>query len=47
MDKDIARLSAVIADSKPAARKLAQRVQQLLTSSWLQICSTLFMWIYF
>jgi len=33
MDKDIARLSAILADSKPTARKLAQRVQQLVTKS--------------
>jgi len=32
-DKDIARLSAIVADSKPAAQKLAQRVQQLLAQS--------------
>lgn len=32
-EEDIARLSAVVADSKPVARKLAQRVQQLPTQS--------------
>jgi len=39
-DEDIARLSAVIAESKPVARKLAQRVQQLLTVSWLSVSNT-------